>query len=119
MKKFLITIIIILLLLSIVHNVNTSYASNLPESEIDLFINKVEQSTIFKDYKDKMTSKEPYVLNDLLGENEEKVGYLAQYEIEIEKEQIIQDDNEEFILNTTVTSLLTFIYNEIKDSMGI
>lgn len=94
MKKYLITIISTLLLLSMFYTVNTSYASNTPESDIDSFISKVEQSTIFKDYKDKMPSKEPYVLNDLLGENEEKVGYLAQYEIEIDKEQIIQDDKE-------------------------
>lgn len=68
-----------------------------------------------------MISEKPHVINDLLDINQEKIGYLVQYEVEmVSEEHLIQNDSEEdFIVETTITSLLTFLYNEKESVMEV
>lgn len=97
------------------------YANDSGGFDKDLFFEKVHSSQFFNEYKTQMISDQPILVKDYLDENREKAGYIAQYEIEMATEEVVNtsDGNNEMSLKTTITSLLTFLYNQEKGVMEV
>lgn len=122
MKKIILSFMTLsIIIISFLQPISMAKTNENDDLAKSLFLSEVESHSIFKEYESQMLSTDPYILNDLLDENEQKKGYLAQYEVELVSDQQTIENTEEgeIYLETTITSLLTFLYNEEENVMEV
>ncbi|RSK47922.1 hypothetical protein [Bacillus canaveralius] len=71
----------------------------------------IKKSDSFKEYKKYLIEKEPTILNPVTDENNNHIGYIAQFEIDFEKDSKQKKDL------LTFNSLLTYIIDFSEDEM--
>lgn len=84
------------------------------------FLEKIKKDEHFKEYENVMLSKNPKILNAIKDDKSNTIGYIAQYEIYIEKLKKIPLDykNKPIIeIKTKTTSTLTFLYKFVDSSI--
>lgn len=92
---------------------STSELGNLLQQED--FLNLVKSDSFYAQYQSRMLNQnEPYILKETTDENGIRTGYMAQYEVEIDNSEVIPIESlsESLLIKTTVTSLLTFLYDD-------
>lgn len=121
LKKQILTILLVLNILmmnvlSIKSFALTNEVNNKDYITKNEFIKKVELDDSFKEFKNVLVSKNARILNELTDDKNNTVGYIAQYEIYIEKKEKINiplySKEKPFIeIKTKTTSTITFLYN--------
>lgn len=118
---FSICLIVNLLVINIGHSGFIFFEKVMANEFIDKndFSKKVIDSEIYKDFENVLVSKKPKILNDIKDESDNTIGYIAQYEIQINKKDKLSIESEDHAsdesavidIKTETSSTLTFLYS--------
>lgn len=122
MKKIsLLSLVIIITFVTLLNplSANTTYANSTHGK--GNFLKQIQKHEVFNSFRNELVSTEPYILNDLLDIDGRKIGYLAQYEVELKSDtqEVVSTSQGDFNIDNTITSLLTFLYNEKENVMEV
>ncbi|GEN47190.1 hypothetical protein [Alkalibacillus haloalkaliphilus] len=115
LRKIIVTFFAVMLLSSSL----VSFASNegdenesSQEVTKDEFINLIKDTSEYNEYESNFVYQDPKVVNPLLDENEEQFGWIAQYEVDLNKGEEIDGDIQ-------FNSVLTFMYSFEDEEFGV
>ncbi|QOY37628.1 hypothetical protein AWH56_008620 [Anaerobacillus isosaccharinicus] len=103
-KIILLSLVAVFLFTDLLALASTGRASSSPEISKEEFVNLLVDTSEYNEYKPYFVYDDPVVINPLLDEDKEQFGWIAQYEVDLNMDQLL-DDYLQF------NSLLTFLYS--------
>lgn len=123
MKKIsniLLVLASVALIFNYVFPVSASALSQNGSVTSDEFLQLVYSNSVYSEYEDKIVSDENMEIRETINEDGERSGLMLQYEVELETEEIIdlETTDDKIVIQTTVTSLLSFIYDDADEMLS-
>lgn len=108
------------LIFNYVFPVSASALSQNGEVTNNEFLQLVYSNPFYSEYEDRIISDENIEIRETISDEGERSGLMLQYEVELETEEIIDLENtdEKIVFQTTVTSLLSFIYDDTDELLS-
>lgn len=119
MKKKVICLLIVITM--VMSNISVLATDTIIETKEE-FIYELKNNDFYKEYKQFMTTEQPLLTNYLYDEEYNKVGYITQYEVELNSKEVKLENKKELSdtlisIEMTITSLMTFIYYDETNSI--
>lgn len=86
----------------------------------DEFLQLVYSNSFYSEYEDRIISDDNMEIRETISEEGERSGLMLQYEVELETEEVIdlETTDDKIVIQTTVTSLLSFIYDDTDEELS-